>query len=162
MKNRKIISFIIVILSISILIIYFSSFYNYNKPKTYFGILDIPKIKVNNYIYYTNDLKNDVDKNVMLINDENDFIILAAHSGSSPISYFNKLHLLSLRDEIIFTINNRKRYYEIFLIEEQEKAGKLNIKKYNYPTIVLITCSKKNKMYQEIYYARLKMSEKIS
>ena len=36
-----------------------------------------------------------------------------------------------------------------------------NIKKYNYPTIVLITCSKKNKMYQEIYYARLKMSENI-
>lgn len=136
--------------------------YNTNNKIDYYGILEIPKLDINNIVYNKDNKNNNVNKNIFLVNDNSNLIVLASHSGSSPISYFNKLYKLKNNDQIIFKMNNRERKYEIFKKENVLKTGKVKIKQYNYPIIVLITCSKTNDNYQEVYYARLILSEKIS
>ena len=142
----------------------FSLISNYDSYNTadYFGILEIPKLKINNVIYKKNSKKNDVNINVYLVNDNSNLIVLASHSGSSPISYFKKLDKISEDDEIILKAHNRKRVYYFFKKELVKKTGVVKIKQYNYPVLVLITCSKTNKGYQEVYYTRLKYSENIN
>jgi len=52
-------------------------------------------------------------------------------------------------------IKNIKYIYEFFEKREVPKIGKIKLKEYNYPILVLITCSKHNKDVQEVYYSRL-------
>ncbi len=137
---------------------YYSSTNNYN----YFGVLKIPKINLENIIYNKNDDENNVNKNVLLVNDNLNLIVLAAHSGDSSRSYFKNLYKLKIGDILKLDINKRNRVYELFKIMEVAKTGKVKIYSYNYPTLVLITCSRKDKNKQEVYYARLSKSVKYA
>jgi len=175
MLNKRKIGLILIIISFVILLSYIlvfnkvkntntSSVYNFYDSFTsnsYFGILEIQKIKLNKVIYEIGDINNDVNKNIFLVNDDENFIVLAAHSGSSPISYFNQLNQISINDQIIFISKRKKRVYQIFKKELGLKIGQLKIKRYRYPVLVLITCSKTNNKYQEIYYSRLVLSKNI-
>jgi len=175
MLNRKLGCFIVLctLLLLFFYILFFNnnevinsltSYYNYNSTNgvDYYGLLEIPKIELTKRIYNINDYNNNVNKNILLVNDNLNLIVLASHSGSSPISYFNNLEKLDYDDQIILKINNRKRSYRFFKKEYAEKTGRVKVEVYPYPVIVLITCSKVNKHYQELYYARLNMSANIS
>ena len=70
----------------------------------YIGILEIPKINLKSGFLDLNSRYNNVDYNITVIkgstfpNEENNNLILAAHSGACKICYFNKLYKLSLDD----------------------------------------------------------------
>ena len=73
---------------------------NYN----YLGILEIPKIGVKGGFFDFNSPYNNVDYNITLIKgstfptQENNNLILAAHSGICPVCYFDKLYQLNVGD----------------------------------------------------------------
>lgn len=112
-------------------------------------------MNINNVIYKKDSTENDVNRNIYLAYEQENIIVLAAHSGNSRISYFKNLNLLKEKDLIEFVLDNKIRTYKLFFKEEVEKNLSLKIKKYNYPVLVLITCSKIDKTKQEIYYAKL-------
>jgi LPXTG-site transpeptidase (sortase) family protein len=97
---------------------------------------------INNVIYNMSDKGNDVNKNIYLAHDDYNNLVIAAHSGSSLVSYFKNLDKLELSDEVIFIKNGIKRVYEIFKISLIDKNGTYRLPKFNYPVISLITCLK--------------------
>lgn len=138
------------------------NFYDTTNNYKYFGILKIKKINLENILYLKSDIQNNVNRNVYVVSDNADFIVLAAHSGDSAIAYFKNLDKLKIGDTCELILNNKKREYILFNKQEILKNGKANIKKYNYPIAVLITCSKVDKTKQEVYYFRLKNSQKLA
>ena len=68
---------------------------------TYLGYLVIPKINMKLGFYDYESKLNDVNKNIELINTgiSNTYLI-AAHSGTGTLAYFNDLRYLEINDEI--------------------------------------------------------------
>lgn len=145
------------------LIYYSNNVLAYNKydsnVSSYFGVLKIEKINLNGVVYYMNSKNNNVNKNIYLANDDKNLIVLAAHSGNSKVSYFVNLHKISVGDKVNLIWNDYLRTYEIFEINYVDKTGTINVKSYNYPIILLVTCSKTLKDKQVIYFGRLIKSD---
>ena len=80
----------------------------------------------------------------------NGILILAAHSGTGKIAYFEELDNLELKDNIIIRYKNKKYIYQITKIWEQKKNGYIKIKKENKKQLILTTCSPKKKNTQLI------------
>ena len=106
----------------------------------------IPKINLSNNIYGFIDEQNNVNKNIYLAQDY-DFdslkgaLVLASHSGNSPVSYFNDIDKLSLGDEIFVEDKNNIYTYlvdNIFVINKTGFFKYDNKDKYVY----LVTCVK--------------------
>lgn len=135
---------------------------NYLKEesKKLFGIIKIPSLKLENPIYPINSLENQVDKNIQLL--KTNPIVLASHSGTGPHAYFKNLNQLKKKDHITITQEKNKYVYEYFKKEEVKKTGSVEIEKYDFPYIVLITCSKTKSDIQEVYYAKLIENNKIA
>lgn len=113
------------------------------------GFIEIPKIKLKKELYSINSSENTVNKNVTIIkgssmpNIKNSYLILAAHSGNSSLSYFKNLHLLEINDEVIIYYNNKRYYYSAFDIYEINKNGYINFNRNVHENIlILTTCSK--------------------
>lgn len=130
-------------------------YYNSYNIKEYYAVLKISNLDINNVIYKIGSKENMVDKNIFLAYEDKNIIVLAAHSGNSPISYFKNLSNLNKGDNIQLLMDNKIRTYKLFFKKEVKKNLRLKINKYNYPILVLITCSKEDKTKQEIYYTRL-------
>ena len=81
-------------------------------------------------------------------------LILASHSGNSPISYFKNLDLLNSGDVIKIIHNSFEYYYIIIDIYKIDKNGKFQYSNEN-KTICLVTCDKKNKHKQVVYKGKL-------
>ena len=115
------------------------------REETYYGILEIPKIQLKQEVYSFDDPRNDVDSHVELLNDTTPDIpfsnlILAAHSGTSSISYFRDLGKLELGDLIFFSYQGIPYQYQVVNIYEMEK-GKVAIKRNpDQKVLTLITC----------------------
>ena len=77
-------------------------------------------------------------------------MLLAAHSGTGEIAYFNELDKLNIEDEIILIINKTKYIYKVNNIWEEKKNGYININKSNNKKLILTTCSPTNNNYQLI------------
>lgn len=127
----------------------------------YTAVLEIPKIKLKRGIYSKEDKRNNVNKNIYLIDkttlpDENNVshIILAAHSGNSYISYFKNLHKLQIDDNVYFYFNGTKYIYKIIDKYEVEKTGDINLILTSESDITLITC-KYNSNKQIVYVGSL-------
>ena len=127
-----------------------SRFYNTTMNYEYFGLLKIAKIKLESVLYLKGDSKNNVNKNIYVVSNNMNFIVLAAHSGDSEIAYFKNLNKLNIGDILDFINKNQKRTYELFYKTKIMKTGTAKLRKYDYPVIVLITCSKTEKNKQEI------------
>lgn len=130
---------------------------NYKSPTDDFLlVLEIPKIKLKKGIYHYDNSNNNVDKNVTILYPKdfkiNSSIVLAAHSGSSNIAYFNNLDMLKINDVIFIYYNNQKYNYKIRKIYEIDKNGKLNINTMNN-ILYLTTCGKKDKTKQLVIEA---------
>ena len=135
---------------------------NTNKTYTneYIGILEIPKIGLKRGFVDPKSIHNNVEDNITILNpvampnEKNGNFILAAHSGTGSIAYFNKLYQLKKHDKIYVEYQNKVYTYEIVNIYEQPKNGTIKI--YRDPkksTITLITCTNGNNKEQTVYIA---------
>lgn len=120
------------------------------------GELIINKINLKQDLYKIESKKNNIEENVAVMkesnypNISNGILILAAHSGTGKIAYFEKLDNLKLKDNIIIRYKNKKYIYQITKIWEQKKNGYIKIKKENKKQLILTTCSPKKKNTQLI------------
>ncbi len=124
-------------------------------------ILEIPKINLKQEFYPNDKEKNNVDKNIQVIetskmpNIKGGNLILASHSGSSDIAYFKNLDKLTINDTAYIYYQNKKYKYVISKIYDVEKTGYVNIQRNkNKQTLTLITC-KKNTNKQTIFIGYL-------
>lgn len=108
--------------------------------------LEIPKIKLNKLLFKDKKL-NKVDKNIEILkesdmpNETNGNLILAAHSGNSPVSYFKDIHKLKKEDKLFIKYNQKQYEYKLKYTYNIEKTGTANIiRNSNKTTLTLITC----------------------
>ena len=120
------------------------------------GNLIIDKINLDMPLYNIESKNNNIEENVTILNEsilppnEKSIIFLAAHSGTSKVSYFNDLDKLKTNDTILLTINNIKNTYQITNIYKQKKNGYIKVNKENTDQLILTTCDPNNDKYQLI------------
>lgn len=120
------------------------------------GNIIIDKINLDMPLYNIESKNNNIEENVTILNEsilppnEKSIIFLAAHSGTSKVSYFNDLDKLKTNDTILLTINNIKNTYQITNIYKQKKNGYIKVNKENTDQLILTTCDPNNDKYQLI------------
>lgn len=120
------------------------------------GSIIIEKINIDMPLYNIDSKKNNIEENIQILKESilppnnKSIIFLAAHSGTSKISYFNKLNELNINDTINITINNNNYTYKVKDIYKQKKNGYISINKEKENQLVLTTCDPKNNNYQLI------------
>ena len=124
----------------------------------YMATLKIPKINFERGFYDKNSTLNNVNYNV-LFHKKSDYpdkkngnVILAGHSGSSAVSYFNDLYKLDKGDLAYILYNNNTYTYKIVNIYQEEKDGNIAIYRDKDKSILtLITCTNNDNTKQTIY-----------
>ena len=120
------------------------------------GKLIINKINLDEDIYNLNSSKNNVEEHVTILkestmpNEDKSTFILAAHSGTGKIAYFEELDKLTINDEIILYYKNKKYIYIVKDIWEERKNGYIHINNEDKRQLVLTTCSPNKDKYQLI------------
>ena len=122
----------------------------------YYGYLIIPSIDMKLGFYnYDNELNN-VNKNIELINTGiKDTYLLAGHSGTGKVSFFNDLRYIKKGDIIILKIKGNTEEYIVKNIRNDIKNGKLRIRKES-GWLYLTTCKQNPKGYQMTIEAFIK------
>ena len=132
---------------------------NYNviedtKQEDYIAVLEIPSIDLKKGLYAIDSKNNNVNKNIEII-DSSDMpditkgnFILAGHSGTGRIAFFDDLDKLIVDDTIIVYYKNIKYIYQINNIESIVKDGTIEIKREFESMITLTTCNQENKNEQ--------------
>ena len=95
--------------------------------------------------------ESSVDKNIIYLkesNFDNNFYILAAHSGNSKIAYFKNLYKLHDGDIIKLSINNKRLTFKVSDTYYVRKTGKIKLEKNMKDTLVLTTCDRFNNSRQ--------------
>ena len=134
----------------------------------YVGYLEIPKINLKRGFTAIDSSYNTVNKNIQVVKNsnypdvKNGNLILAAHSGSSYLSFFKNLYKLNVSDYAYITYNNFKYTYKVVDIYQQEKTGKIAIyRNLDKNTLTLVTCTKDSKTKQTIYILELESINNI-
>lgn len=132
----------------------------------YIAILEIPSISLKTGLVDFKSSENNVNKHVQIIagsqmpNIKNKNLILAAHSGTSNISYFKNLYKMQEGNEIYIYYSGIKYVYILNNIYDVNKTGEVEIKRdFNKNTLTLITCTKDSDTKQTIYISYLKNTE---
>ena len=126
------------------------------RRETPIGKLIINKINLDEDLYSINSFNNNVNLHIKVLEDstlpveENSIMILAAHSGTGKIAYFEDLDELSLNDNIILIYNNKPYYYRVNNIWEEKKNGYIHVDREEKRQLVLTTCHPKKPKYQLI------------
>lgn len=131
-------------------------------------IIEIEKINLKQEFYPQDKEKNNVDKNIQVIetstmpNIINGNLILASHSGNSSIAYFKNLDKIKVNDIVYIYYKEKKYKYIIYDIYEVEKNGYVEIKRRkDKTTITLITC-KKGTNKQLVYIGYLELTQALN
>lgn len=117
-----------------------------NIINNYIAVLEIPKIGLRKGLFPPDSNNNDVNKNITILssqmpNEEHSTFILASHSGTSNVSFFNKLNKLRYGDKVYVYYKGIKYKYMIFDYYEEKKTGSIFIKgNSDKKAIVLTTC----------------------
>lgn len=113
----------------------------------YMAVLKIPKINLEKGLVSKNSKYNSIEYGIQILNESdspdvvNGNVILAAHSGTAYISYFNNLDKINIGDEAFIIYNGKTYAYKFVNIYDVNKNGKVGIKKEkNTSTLTLITC----------------------
>lgn len=113
----------------------------------YIMVLEIPKINLKKGIYALNSYLNSIKYNVAILQEskmpdvDNGNLILAAHNGTSKVSYFSQLYRLNQKDLAIVYYRGIKYVYVVDNIYDVKKDGDVEIKRdINKNTLTLITC----------------------
>ncbi|MBR6690946.1 MAG: sortase [Bacilli bacterium] len=128
----------------------------------YIGVLEIPKINLKRGFLDLNSKYNNVNYNITVIkgstfpNEENNNLILAAHSGVCKVCFFDKLFNLSINDMAYLTYNNRKYSYKLVNTYEVKKDGTVPIyRDYEKNVLTLITCTRYSDTKQTVFIFEL-------
>ncbi len=133
--------------------------YQMKETNKLFGILEIPSIQLKNPIYNLDEAENNVEKNIQLLEENTkekalDWIVLASHSGTGQNAYFTNLNQLKINEKIYLQKDQTTYEYRFFKKEEVKKSSTLEVDSYNFPVLIMITCSETKNNIQEIYYAK--------
>lgn len=134
-----------------------------DKYETYYTArLKIPKINLDRGLVDINSKYNIVNKNIQIIKGSSypnvaaGNFILAAHNGTSSVSYFKNLYKLSKGDKCQIIYQGKTYTYNIVDIYYQKKDGDIVVyRDYSKTTLTLVTCTKNSKDKQTIYIAEL-------
>lgn len=135
---------------------------NIEQPKqymyNYIGVIEIPKIYLKQGFLDLNSRYNNVDYNITVIKgstfpgENNNNLILAAHSGPCSVCYFDKLYKLSVGDVAYISYKSIKHSYKIVNIYEVQKDGTVPIyRDYSKNVLTLITCTRNTTDKQTVY-----------
>lgn len=129
----------------------------------YIGTLSIPKINFEKGFLDKNHPDNTIEKNIELLksssypDQQKHNVVIAGHSGTGYLAFFNDLNKLVKGDELFLTYKNKKYIYSIDKIYLEDRRGKIGIlKDYNRSSLSLITCTLHDKKHQTVYIAYLK------
>ena len=113
----------------------------------YIAVVEIPKIKLVRGLVDKNDSLNNVDYNIQILKESTmpnvDYsnLYLAAHSGSSSVSYFKYLDRLIYNDEVNIYYQNIKYIYKVVKLYEIDKNGYAEIQRRGGTKhLILVTC----------------------
>ena len=113
----------------------------------YIAVVEIPKIKLVRGLVDKNDSLNNVDYNIQILKESTmpnvDYsnLYLAAHSGSSSVSYFKYLDRLIYNDEVYIYYQNIKYIYKVVKLYEIDKNGYAEIQRRGGTKhLILVTC----------------------
>ena len=147
-KRIYILLLLILVITTSLSIIKISN----NKPLSInnkYGEIIIDKINLNEELFPINSNENTIERHVSILkNSTKELMIILAHSGTSPLAYFQELDKLEINDEIILIIENKKNIYKVKDIWEEKKNGYININKERKNQLILTTCSPNKEGYQ--------------
>lgn len=128
----------------------------------YIGYLEVPDVNIKRGFVALDSKYNSVGYNVMLIegstmpDKENGNLILAAHRGNSPVSFFDKLY--TLNDGAYAYVNYNGKTYKYKLVNRyyEAKDGSLTIRRNaNATVLTLITCTRNDKTTQTVFIFEL-------
>ncbi len=125
------------------------------------GKITIDKIHLQKPLYKIESKKNNVEENVTILkestfpNKKESILFIAAHSGSSNISYFEHLNKLEKNDIIKIKFLNKEYFYQVASIWEENKSGHIHINKQYEKQLILTTCSPTHKDKQLIISSKL-------
>lgn len=131
------------------------------ETKEEIGTITINKINLQKPLYPLTSSKNKVDQNVTILkgstfpNQKESILFIAAHSGDSKISYFEKLDQLEKEDIVKITYQNKEYFYKVSNIWEEKKSGYIHVKKESNKQLILTTCSTTNKEKQLVISSNL-------
>ena len=118
-----------------------------NKKIDYVAVLKIPKINLTKGLVSQDDPLNNVKYGIEILanssmpDKEKTNLILASHSGTASISYFDKLDRLKITDKVFIDYKNKTYAYNVVNIYDVIKNGKANlIYNKNKNNLILITC----------------------
>ena len=130
--------------------------------KEIIGYLEIKKINLKQGLVSKNSYYNNVNRNIQIIassdypDKDNGNVILAAHSGTSSISYFKNLYKLVKGDEAVLYYKGYIYNYKIVNIYNVPKTGTVSIKRdVKKSCLTLITCTHNSKTEQTVYILEL-------
>lgn len=130
--------------------------------KEFIGYLEIKKINLKQGLVSKKSYYNNVNRNIQILNasdypdKEKGNVILAAHSGTSAISYFKHLYKLVVNDTAKIYYKNYIYEYKIVKIYNVPKTGSVQIiRDIDKTTLTLITCTHDSKTEQTVYILEL-------
>lgn len=133
----------------------------------YIAVLEVPSINLKRGLVDYNSKYNNVKYNIQIINEtglpitESSNLILAAHNGTSSVSFFNDLYKIETGDVINLYYNGYKYIYMYNNYYEVNKDGTVEIyRDRNKTTITLITCDKNKDDKQLVFVGYLVDKEK--
>ena len=157
-KRIYILLLILIIITTSLSIIKISDNKIIIKNNKY-GEIIIDKINLNEELFPINSDENTIERHVSILKDSTkELIIIAAHSGTGPLAYFQNLDKLEINDEIILVIKNKQSIYKVKDIWEEKKNGHININKEKTNQLILTTCSPNKEGYQLVINCIIKES----
>lgn len=133
----------------------------------YIAVLEVPSINLKRGLVDYNSKYNNVKYNIQIINEiglpivESGNLILAAHNGTSSVSFFNNLYKIETGDVINLYYKGYKYIYMYSNNYEVNKDGTVEIyRDRNKTTITLITCDKNKDDKQLVFVGYLVDKEK--
>lgn len=136
------------------------------KDIEYVAVIEIPSLSLKKGMYAINSKKNTVEYGIQILQGSTmpdtgyGNLLLAAHSGSSRISYFKKIHLLKRNDWIYIYYRGIKYIYQVSDIVYEEKDGTISIiKKEQKHFLTLTTCDMYHQNQQLVVISELESQE---
>lgn len=128
----------------------------------YIAVLEISSINLKRGLVAYDSKYNSVKYNIQILDNsdmpdvENGNLILAAHNGTSSVSFFNNISSLKIDDKINVYYKGYKYTYKYNNSYEVDKNGKVQIVRDRYNNaITLITCKDNSDTKQIVYVGYL-------
>lgn len=127
-----------------------------NKKDDNIGYIKIDKINLKNKLYGINNKKNNVDQNVTILKDstfpnkKDSTMVIAAHSGTGKVAYFDKINKLEKGDLVTLKLYKHKYIYVVQNKWEVVKTGSIFFPIIEQKQLILTTCSPNKENYQLI------------